>query len=237
MADVEEIIRSVKNKKKDYRHYDFSVEEGDALKTFFDLAQEFDDIDDLYVVCVSVLKVFLNLQAKLYLIDPKTTEFTLVSKTEESGKGLYVQPPPEIVPKEKPYRINNSLILTIKGKKILSEQLPNTHKNNVLGILDVYPAEGLKPDDEFFLEKYANRIGYNIHNKLLLNKNIEHLKFIKNLVADIEHNIIVPNMIFKLFIRRLKGKILKNMEIEKLLIMLNSSEDECDGICIVRLMD
>ncbi|MBF0567215.1 MAG: sensor histidine kinase, partial [Nitrospirae bacterium] len=82
---------------------------------------------------------------------------------------------------------------------------------------------------------YANRVGYNIHNKMLLNKNIEHVKFIQNLVADIEHNIIVPNMIFKLFLRRLKGKIVKNMEIEKLLIML-SSEDECDGICIERLM-
>jgi signal transduction histidine kinase len=53
--------------------------------------------------------------------------------------------------------------------------------------------------------------------RFLLEKNVEHVKFIKNLVTDIEHNVIVPNMIYRLFLRRLRGKILKNKEIEGLL--------------------
>ena len=38
-------------------------------------------------------------------------------------------------------------------------------------------------------------------------KNKEHLAFIRSLVNDIGHNIIVPNMFFKLFFKRLQGKI------------------------------
>jgi signal transduction histidine kinase len=67
---------------------------------------------------------------------------------------------------------------------------------------------------EFFFEKYANRIGFNLHNRFLVKKNIEHLKFIRTLVADIEHNIIVPNMVYKLFLKRCKRHILEHREIE-----------------------
>jgi signal transduction histidine kinase len=102
--------------------------------------------------------------------------------------------------------------------------------------MEVYPNTNLNEADELFLEKYANRIGYNIHNRHLLHKNIEHLRFIQSLVADIEHNIIVPNMIFKLFLRRLKGKIAKNSEIEKLLVAY-AVEDQCDAVCIEHLLD
>jgi signal transduction histidine kinase len=68
-----------------------------------------------------------------------------------------------------------------------------------------------------FFQKYANRIGFNLHNRYLDEKNIEHLRFIRSLVADIEHNIIVPNMIYKLFLKRLRTKVKRNVEIEETL--------------------
>ncbi|MDY6955225.1 MAG: ATP-binding protein, partial [Thermodesulfobacteriota bacterium] len=97
------------------------------------------------------------------------------------------------------------------------EQLPLGKEKDLIGILEVYPCDELNAREEFFLEKYANRIGFNLHMRFLLQKNIEHLEFIQGLVADIEHNVIVPNMVYRLFLRRLRGKIQKNREIEKLL--------------------
>ena len=51
----------------------------------------------------------------------------------------------------------------------------------------------------------------------MVEKNIEHLRFIKTLVADIEHNIIMPNIIYRLFLRNLKNKISRSKGVEKLL--------------------
>ncbi|MBF0568425.1 MAG: sensor histidine kinase [Nitrospirae bacterium] len=234
MDYVDKIYELVNSKKKDYRKYDFTQEQGDALKSFFDLAQELNDIEDLYSLCVVIPKVFLNLDAKLYLTGQKTTNMVLFARTEESDEYINAPMPQHIMPTDKPYRFKDSLILTIRGKKFQTDS--STNPDNILGFLEVYPNTGLNEADELFLEKYANRIGYNIHNRYLQNKNIEHLKFIQTLVADIEHNIIVPNMIFKLFLRRLKGKIAKNTEIEKLLIAY-AIEDQCDTICIERLLD
>jgi signal transduction histidine kinase len=61
--------------------------------------------------------------------------------------------------------------------------------------------------------------------RFLLKKNTEHIKFIQSLVTDVEHNVIVPNMIYKLFLRRLGGKISKNKEIEMLLRQLTSAPE------------
>ncbi|MBF0345312.1 MAG: sensor histidine kinase [Nitrospirae bacterium] len=236
MADLNNIIDYIGHKKEDYKRYDFSEAQAIALKTFFDLAQEFDEIEDIYLLCVAIPKVFLDLDARLYLLDQKEMEFTLVSSTDTPG-GIFDDTLPDYIqPQCKPYRVNGRIVITIRGKKMLSEQLPHTHKGNYLGFLEIYPDTGLNEHDVFFLEKYANRIGYNIHNRFLLNKNIEHLRFIQSLVADIEHNIIVPNMVFKLFLRRLKGKITKNREIEKKL-SIYTNDDTCDSICIERLLD
>jgi K+-sensing histidine kinase KdpD len=46
-----------------------------------------------------------------------------------------------------------------------------------------------------------------MHNKFVSLKNKEHVQFIRNLVKDIGHNVIVPNMYFKLFYKRLEAKI------------------------------
>src|SRR5208337_3812843 len=94
--------------------------------------------------------------------------------------------------------------------KLIIDQLPFKTTDDVLGLLVVYPADSLNLHRVFFFEKYANRIGFNIHNRFLVEKNVEHLKFIRTLVADIEHNVIVPNMIYKLFLGRLRGRILSS---------------------------
>jgi signal transduction histidine kinase len=89
--------------------------------------------------------------------------------------------------------------------------------------------------NELFFEKYANRIGFNVHNKFLAIKNVEHLKFIQSLVSDIEHNVIVPNMVYKLFLRRLNGKIKSNAEIKNRLAECLTT-GQCDVTVIEDLL-
>ncbi len=227
------ILERVESKKNDFRYYDFSRTESNALSAFFDLAQEFDGIEDFYSLCTAIPLAFFGLQARLYVIDPKTGGLALVAKTEDDGPALNSAPPPFIRPDERPYHTGSaSLVLTIRGKTFLIDQLPFKTTDNVLGLLEIYPDLSINPHVELFFEKYANRIGFNFHNRFIVEKNIEHLKFIKSLVADIEHNIIVPNMVYKLFLRRLKGKIAKNVEIEHLLDSM-----EIDTACDKALLD
>lgn len=217
MAISDHILRRIEDKKTDFTKYGFSRVESNALKTFFDLAQEFDTIEGLYQVSVAIPVTFFKLDARLYVIDANTSRLVLVSTTSGSQDNLGSEPPPDIKPSERPYYVNSSLVLTIRGNRVLLEQLPLAPYQDVIGLLEVYPCSDLSEHQQLFFEKYANRIGFSIHLRFLLQKNIEHVKFIKGLVFDIEHNVIVPNMVFKLYLRRLRGKILKNREIEKLL--------------------
>jgi len=218
MEKLQYIYQRIEAKKADYKIYNFSSSEDNALKTFFDLAQEFDDIDYFYNLCVAIPKGFFDLDACLYLLAPGSNKLILVAKTGHHDHEIGTCPPSHITPSDGPYFIDdNTLILTIRGKKSLIDQLPFEVKDNVIGLLEVYDVKEKDSHMMLFFEKYANRIGFNFHNRLLSEKNVEHLRFIRSLVADIEHNIIVPNMAYKLFLRNLKVKVTKNMEIEKTL--------------------
>ena len=229
MTSLNYILERIESKKIDYTKYSFTETEYAALTAFFDLAQEFDSIEDLHTLCTFIPKVFFHVDARLYLIEPKLNELVLVAKTEDTGPDLRTPPPQDIKPCEYPYYTDsNSLVLTIRGKKFLIDQLPFKIEDDVLGLIEIYPAMNLSPHDELFFEKYANRIGYQVHNRFLRMKNIEHLRFIRSLVSDIEHNIIAPNMIYRLFLKRLRRKIVKNLEIERLLVNYSeqASRDE-----------
>lgn len=217
MAIPKKISARIEEKKADYRRYEFTKREEDAFKTFFDLAQEFGSIEDFYDLSVAVPKSFFGLDARLYLIDPKLNSLSLFATTEEGGAELHSPPSSDIRPSDVPYYTERkSFVLTIHGKKMLIGQLPFHLDGDVLGILEVFPVEGRDEHRELFFEKYANRVGYRLHNKFLVEKNVEHLRFIRSLVADIEHNVIVPNMVYKLYLKRLRAKVMKNKEMEKL---------------------
>lgn len=235
MAISKHISERIEIKKNDLNLYNFSQKENNALTTFFDLAQEFSSIEDFYELCVAVPKSFFGLEACLYLVDPRRNEVSLIAKTEENGPELASSPPEDIRPDEHPYYAErNRMILTLRGKKYLMDQLPFHVEKDVLGFLEIYPINSMEGHSELFFEKYANRIGFRMHNKFLVEKNIEHLKFIRSLVADIEHNIIVPNMVYKLFLRRLRGKIMKNIEIEAI-FSGHAENKKCDSAMLESL--
>lgn len=234
---MKDILHRIKSKKTTYQEYDFSQTQSSALMTFFDLAQELESIEDFYRLCVSVPKVFFNLDAGIYIIDPKLGKMVLLATTTGDPAQFVFTIDEDIQVNENPFYTDYGTILFgLKGNKLLLDQIPERVKEGILGILEIFPAYKLNSHLEFFLQKYANRIGFNLHNRFLFEKNVEHLKFIRTLVADIEHNVIVPNIVFKLFIRRLKGKIDKNKEIERFLVK-HTSNDACDGLCLEHLYE
>lgn len=215
MDELGVIKQRIKQKIEDYQHYGFDSLQVHALKAFFDLAQEYQTIENLYRICVSVPKVAFDLESNLYLISSKTDELELVCS---SKLGIPLHPleekEREITLSSTPYSMDDSYITPIKGNRLLIAQLPFEAKDDIIGMFETYPVLHLDEREKFFFEKYANRIGFSLHNKMLVQRNVEHLKFINSLVADIEHNVIIPNMFYKLFFRRLHGKIQKNREIE-----------------------
>ncbi len=218
MLTLDHIVERIEKKKADYQHYNFSDTENSALKTFFDLAQEFDSLDAFYLLSVAIPKSFYGLNARLYIISPKTNALSLAATTVENDVPLHTPLPVHMQPGDNPFITGEYVLtLTIRGKRSLIDQLPFKTSRNVIGLLEIFPFKDKTVSEEFFFEKYANRVGYNVHNRFIAQKNIEHLKFIRSLVADIEHNIIVPNIIYKLYLRNLKNNINKNIVIEQIL--------------------
>ena len=56
-----------------------------------------------------------------------------------------------------------------------------------------------------------------MHNKLAVDQNIEHIRFINELVSDIEHNVITPNLYYKAFLINMNKDLRKHLTaLEKL---------------------
>ncbi len=201
-----EMMKRISEKIADYQQYSFTDQQDCALKTFFDLAQEFEDQQDFYLICVLIPKVFFQFECNLYLMnDNKYFEMVCSSNPEQDVSLQRVVYKSEIFD---PQSVENGCFaIPIKGNMQLLSSLPNMHQDGVLGIYEIHSASMPSDHMKLFFEKYVNRIGFQLHNRFITAKNREHLLFIKNLVNDIGHNVIVPNMYFKLFFKRLKGKM------------------------------
>ncbi len=217
MENLERIFARVEDKKRDYAHYDFSNRQDNALKTFFDLAQEFESLEDLYRVCVAVPKSHFGLDTNLYVMSSQTDSLVLVCTSEGGYQGSpdSLSPAP-IETRNEAFIKDTSLFTPIYGKVVPTDVEVSEKKQELLGMLEVNPGSDLTESERFYFQKFANRIGYALYNRMLSHRNIEHLRFIDSLVADIEHNVIVPNMAFRLFFRSLRARINKNRELENM---------------------
>jgi len=206
-SKLESVRRRVVEKLETYTKYNFERLQEEAFATFFDLAQEFTSLDNFYLVCTLVPKEFFDLDARLYLVDRDGTHLRLVCS---SLSGLEEDPDagnPEVVLREEPYYGGGSYIIPIRGNKAVGELLHLERARYIIGMFELFPAEHISTQQQFFLEKLTNRIGYNLHQKQLIHQNLQHIKFINQLVADIEHNVISPNLYYRLFLKRLRRNI------------------------------
>jgi signal transduction histidine kinase len=231
--DLQQIRLRIREKRRSYASYNLSSAQNDLLRAFFDLAQEFDSNEDFYRVCVAALSEFLGLHSRLYLFDKIQEKLLLVC---ESRKGLLVKPaevPDHVRLSFKSYESEHSLLVPIYSKPSTDRQDDEARPLSIqiMGVLEVYPLAKISSADRFFLRKYTNRIGYNLHNRLILQENIRHLQFINNLVMDIEHNVITPNMYFKHLFNKLKARIGDIDELEKLVSGLQAAGEVPSADC------
>ncbi len=235
--DLEKICQRVREKFVSYDQYNFTGRYNDFLKAFFDLCQEFDSLEEFYRICVAVPLEMTGLECSLYLYDEKTDALRLVCDT---ARGVLARPEPARLPvriRSSAYDTDTSYIVPIYSKSrtassaegsppestLSFEDVAGKHK--IFGMFQVHGGEKLPRADRFFFQKYCNRIGYNLHNRLIANQNIAHLRFINTLVMDIEHNIIVPNMYFKHIFNQLKKKIMELSELKDQFRQLPWPED------------
>ena len=132
--DLTEVSARVQEKRKIFEGYNFGPLKDDALKTFYDLAQEYETIENFYRVTVSVIKEFLDLDSRLYLVCSEG-RLDLVC---DSLRGLYpdkTAPPAHIHLTNKAYAADDSLILPIRGNLLLVNQLPFYAKEQIIGML------------------------------------------------------------------------------------------------------
>jgi signal transduction histidine kinase len=198
------IYERVREKKESYRRYNFERLQEEAFATFFDLAQEYTTIDYLYQICVAVPKEFFGLESRLYVIDPRTSRLERVCSSEMGIIPAEERSHYDLQLAETIHETEESWILPIRGNEALTKWIPFLDQSRILGLFEIYPKDKVDEKEHFFLEKFTNRIGYNLHQKLLIQQNIKHIKFINQLVSDIEHNVISPNIYYKLFLLRLK---------------------------------
>lgn len=201
------VLSRIRKKREDDEKYHFSQVRGRALRAFFDLAQEHETLENFYCVCVFVPKEFMDVDSCLYLIDQGTG---CLETACDSLSGLPVcgtTPPAHVHISNTSYGIGSSFVAPIRGNWRLISRKPLGRGEDIIGMFEVFPLSRLGTEDRLFFEKYANRIGYNLHHKLLAMQNVQHLRFINALVADIEHNVVVPNMHYRIFLRSLRTKI------------------------------
>jgi len=203
------VLSRIRQKKEDYERYNFNQIQGRTLRAFFDLAQELETLENFYRVCVFVPKEFMGFDSCLYLLDEETRKLSIACDSLSGLSVCGIAPPGGIRLSETPYTMGDSRVYPIRGNRRLFHRHALGKQEETIGAFEVFPKSHFEENDDLFFEKYANRIGYNLHYKLIYIQNVEHIKFINNLAADIEHNVIVPNMKYKVFLNGIKRKLRK----------------------------
>jgi signal transduction histidine kinase len=236
-SKMESVRARIREKLESYNLYNFERRQEEAFASFFDLAQEYTTLDNLYLVSTLVPKEFFDLDTRLYLLaqDGETFSFMCSSTNgleKDSSAGN-----PEVVVQEDPYFTDSSYVIPIRGNRAVGELLPFQRLKEILGMFEIFPAEKISDQQRFFLEKFTNRIGYNLHQKQLIHQNLHHIKFINQLVADIDHNVISPNLYYRLFLRKLKNRIKEEAVIQEKVRELVSFCPEIDDRTCQKLRD
>jgi len=249
--DLQKMRQRVREKSASYEQYNFTCYFDDFLKAFFDLTQEYDSLNDFYRVCVTVPLEMLGLSSSLHLYDEKDQALYLVCDSDQGVLQKKMTAPEDIILCGEPYRSGERYVLPVWSKTQREPDAPPEQederppqcalpdglhgKNRVLGMYSVAPYSKLSKNDRFFFSKYTNRIGYSLHNRLMAMQNIQHLKFINTLVQDIDHNIITPNMFFRLLFKKLRKNILELEGLrEELLLAAESGRPEDAAACVAR---
>lgn len=166
-----------------------------ALNIFYDLSFEFESLRDFKSLCVLIPEACLGTPASLYLRGPKGA-LQLRRTTEAHGRKFLVFPEASCPDPGTVVRHEGFSIVPI------CESSP---ERRPAGLLCLH--RELDPDEEAFHLDYARRVGLVMAVKQSAIGSRQRLTFINNLMRDIGHNVIVPNMHFKLMFLQMQKQI------------------------------
>ncbi len=213
-----------------YEQTSFSVRQDTLLKAFVDIIHENYSLDRFFQVCVTVPLLLGDIQARFYLYEKKSDSFLCVC---DSTTGLVE--PPQAADFKLPNEIHTvqeydeQLLFPLfprtgtrqevkagPGNQGLYDPDPYFASHSLLGLYSVSPLEKLGPADREFFRFLTRWIGSKLNNRLIVNRHLEHLRFLNDLGRDIGHNIIVPNMYLRHLLRQVEKQIegLKKIEHE-----------------------
>nr|WP_321513487.1 HAMP domain-containing sensor histidine kinase [uncultured Pseudodesulfovibrio sp.] len=202
---VQYMVERIQAKLHDYEVYDFPMSEVRALNIFFDLAQEVRGREMFYAVCMAIPRILIGLESSIYILEDEDTFVLGGCSTGRCDREATRTWDHEF--SEHPVISDNHLFIPIQSNPEYNDMLPFVPPHNILGIFEMHPCRALSEHDRLFLTKFINRVGFQLHHRIIRARNREHIRFIKSLVQDIGHNVIVPNMYFKLYFNRLKRQI------------------------------
>ncbi|MDR2670071.1 MAG: HAMP domain-containing histidine kinase [Desulfovibrio sp.] len=186
-AEAEIVRARISTKIEAYRNYAFTDRQARAMNIFFDLAQEFEEIRQVHILAVLVLDMLFDYKAGLYIRNE-------AGRLTPVDTGLDVGAPAIGDVRDTLWRAGGFCYVPVHGKA--AGQTAQTGED-LLGLLVLREQTAFPEHTQLFLQKYANRLGYCLHNKLMAANNIGHLRFLRKLSKDIGHNIITPNMRLK----------------------------------------
>lgn len=224
-ARFEYVVERIEDKLEDYDGYDFSMPQVRALNIFFDLSQELRGREMFYAVCMMLPRVLFELDSRIYILEDEETFVLAGCSTTECDLARTRPWDHELT--NSIVQSGDSLFIPIPCNPEYTDMLPFKPPHDILGCFEMFPCGNLAGHVQLFLEKYVNRIGFQLHHRIIRARNREHLSFIKSMVQDIGHNVIVPNMYFKLYFNRLK-RLIEELHVttEKVLTSLARCGDD-----------
>lgn len=176
-------------------HADASHRRTAALNVFFELSFEYDSLRHFRSLCVLIPHLCLDTPASLYLETPQLG-LRLLRTSGANGQESVLLPESPCGDAPAIRREAGGVIVSICAPDPGSEPLGALRLHR-----DIPPGE-----DDFWLEyaSWTARIMAVIQTSV---SNRRRLAFVNNLIRDIGHNVIVPNMQFKLFFLQMERQI------------------------------
>ncbi len=176
-------------------HADTPHQRTAALHVLFELSFEYDSLRNFRTLCVLIPHLCLDTPASLYQRNAQG-DLRLLRTSGTNGQEYITLPDPPCADPATVLREPGSITVGICSADSASE---------LLGALRLHG--DVQPEEEAFWIEYAHWTGRIMAVKLTVVTNRQRLTFVNSLIRDIGHNVIVPNMQFKLLFMQMERQL------------------------------